>query len=788
MKNEGFFPSHIDFPMIIELNFSKILDAFYQYIEKAPDFMSGVASQFVEIQELELMKQGFLTPAAVKEHREVIDTMLEMIFPYPLRNNEIKAAIIPFVNHTVYASSRFRKILSDAGEDFDLKMRNMDEDRVFFFGCSMILNWVYGYKLDFRRPLFFDIPDSNGKIRNYRVTINADFMDIIPTEKAKKITHDDYVELINNADDIDLWKEKFPPNSYIFRGFTICNMFDATMDETISKIKTNFIESRPEDFPITEQLIRELFGNESITVGITRYERDDKKFYSVPHPLIPSLLLEDKIDAHQENIFCHHLIGEVLNKKEAVAISNVEFYGNVSNHNQFYHHLKKQGFNSYMCAPLIDGDTVIGILELGCKDVEFLNTLNLTKLRDIVPIMSIVMKRRNEERLNLLEVIIQEECTSIHPSVSWRFVEEAEKFMRDRQYDNDPTFRDIVFPEVYPLYGQSDIRGSSTARNVAIQKDLFTQLDAAQRIIEMANKKHPLPIYNELIYRLDRSRESLQGGLGAGADQQILSFLQAEVYPVFSHLRTEDSALDELIQQYVDMLNPELKTVYKARRAYDESVNMINKHLAAILDARASEAQKMFPHFFERYKTDGIEYNIYIGQSLVKDRTFNPIYLQNLKLWQLTTMCEIEREHAKLKPQLAAPLDIATLILAYSTPLSIRFRVDEKQFDVDGAYNARYEIVKKRIDKAHIKGSSERLTQPGKIAIVYSNQDERIEYDKYAAYLRALNLIKGEVEYHTLEDLQGITGLRAMRYTVNYDLPQEATSNGTLSKHETVAI
>jgi hypothetical protein len=39
---------------------------------------------------------------------------------------------------------------------------------------------------------------------------------------------------------------------------------------------------------------------------------------------------------------------------------------------------------------------------------------------------------------------------------------------------------------------------------------------------------------------------------------------------------------------------------------------------------------------------------------------------------------------------------------------------------VDGAYDIRYEIVKKRIDKALIKGTNERATQPGKIVIVYS--------------------------------------------------------------------
>jgi hypothetical protein len=40
--------------------------------------------------------------------------------------------------------------------------------------------------------------------------------------------------------------------------------------------------------------------------------------------------------------------------------------------------------------------------------------------------------------------------------------------------------------------------------------------------------------------------------------------------------------------------------------------------------------------------------------------------------------------------------------------------MDEKRFDVDGTYNARYEVVKKRIDKANIKGTKERITQKRK--------------------------------------------------------------------------
>ena len=105
-------------------------------------------------------------------------------------------------------------------------------------------------------------------------------------------------------------------------------------------------------------------------------------------------------------------------------------------------------------------------------------------------------------------------------------------------------------------------------------------------------------------------------------------------------------------------------------------------------------------------------------------------------------------------------------MLVQHAPLSIRFRADEKRFDVDGAYDMRYEIVKKRIDKALVKGSSERVTQPGRIAIVYSNVAEAAEYRGYLDYLHHLGYVSADVEELELEELQGVHGLRALRATV----------------------
>ena len=129
-------------------------------------------------------------------------------------------------------------------------------------------------------------------------------------------------------------------------------------------------------------------------------------------------------------------------------------------------------------------------------------------------------------------------------------------------------------------------------------------------------------------------------------------------------------------------------------------------------------------------------------------------------------VCGVAARADRLAGELPLPLQATHLVLVQHAPLSIRFRFDEKRFDVDGAYDIRYEIVKKRIDKALIRNSTERVTQPGKIAIVYGQLSEAQEYRGYLEYLRHLGYIAGEVEELELEDLQGVHGLRALRVTV----------------------
>jgi len=384
-----------------------------------------------------------------------------------------------------------------------------------------------------------------------------------------------------------------------------------------------------------------------------------------------------------------------------------------------------------------------------------------------MPFIVSAVERSKSEEENLVEAIIQTECTSIHPSVHWRFEKEARNFIKDQLTGNEPNFNKIAFENIYPLYGQIDIKGSSEARNSATRDDLTIQLNALKSIVEHALEIENLPIYEQFLFQINTYLNGLKTNFQVDSEQQISAFINQDIDPVLHHLLDIDALQDE-VQSYFDSIDDKVEVLYHHRKNYDDTIALINKEMAALLDKKQHEAQAMYPHYFERFKTDGVEHNMYIGESITKEDSFNPIYLYNLRLWQLQVMVEMENAFYLMQSEFPVKLDVASMILVFNQPLSISFRMDEKQFDVDGTYNARYEIVKKRVDKAYIKGTSERVTQKGKISIVYSQKQDEIEYMRYIRFLQSKKYLDDDMEIVELQDLQAVTGLKAIRVSVLY--------------------
>ena len=766
------------------ISFDKLLKQYDAMAESNDAFLAANAKRVLEAQApYPELRDGFTDVSLLEKHKDVIGIILQDSFSEVLTENEIKVASLPYYDIVFNSSKRFQKIVENAGPDYKPELRNLAEGIDYMMGCVVILGYYYGYKFDFSRPYFYDIPDANGVMRHYRVLYNADFLDILPTENSLDLTQDDVDELLENPDDLELWKTKIPPDSFISKGFVISNMFDVTTEQAISNIKSGLIgnDKRGDGNFIKElqETFRSFFKIKDIKVGFVTYNTREDQFERVYGKGMESFLLCEKDNESCSHALCQGSYQKLLKENSYFAIADVDKYYKISEGVAPYKGLKAQGIKSAIFAPIASNGELMGVLEVVSTKKGELNAVNAQKLDDIMPfIVSAVIRSKIEEE-NLIDAIIQNECTSVHSSVYWRFQEEAKQFIKDDLVGLRPSFKEIVFNDVYPLYGQIDIKNSSHARNTAIQRDLMIQLSNINEIIKVALVREKLPIYEELIFRTENLITSIKDTIYSSSEQNIFDFVKDEIIPVFQHFKSTDTELKKLVEDYEETIDDVTHSYYDHRKNYDESVMEINQNLVTVIDKKQLEAQEMFPHYFERYKTDGVEHNMYIGESISADKKFNPLYLNNLRLWQLQVMCEMENAYYNLKPELPVQLDVASLILVYSTSLSIRFRMDEKQFDVDGTYNARYEIIKKRIDKSFIKGTSERLTQNGKLSIVYSQRKDEQEYLRYISFLKAKGYFTNNIEILELEGLQGVSGLKAIRAEILYKKGSESQKTYT---------
>ncbi len=767
-----------DFPIKPLISFDKYLKQYDAMAEGDDPLLAAKARKILEVQApFPELREGFTDLSLLDRHKEVIRIILQDAFSEILGANEIKAAALPYNDLTFNHSRRFQKILEEAGKDHAPSIRDREDGIDYIMASTVILKFHYGFNLDWSRPYFFDIPDANGVTRHYRILYNADFMDIYPTELAKELTQDDVDELLENPDNLELWKEKIPPSSFVSKGFVISNMFDVTSDQTISDIKSALISSDKrgnDDFmEDLQETFRSFFRSKNLKVGFVSYDPKANYFMRVHGKKMNSFLLHDKETEVCDAALCQGSYEKLLKQNTYFAIPDVDKYYKLSEGMAPYKPLYDQGFKSAILAPIASQGELLGVLEVVSTKKNELNGVNATKLDDVMPYIVSAVVRSKIEEANLIDAVIQNECTSVHSSVYWKFREEAQQFITDQLQGNKPTFKEIVFDKVYPLYGQVDIRSSSKARNEAIQRDLMIQLTAINQVLEKARVKYKLPIYEEHKYRVNSLINDIKEVLHTNSEQAIFNFVKDEVLPVFKYLKETDEELAKSVIDYEATIDERTETYYDHRRNYDESVMKINQELVEVLDQKQLAAQEMFPHYFERYKTDGVEHNMYIGESISEDQNFNRLFLNNLRLWQLQTMVDMENRYCNLKTELPIKLDVASLILVYNTSLSIRFRMDEKRFDVDGTYNARYEIIKKRIDKSYIKGTTERVTQSGKMVIIYSQKEDEMEYLRYIRFLKSKGYFTNNIEIVELEGLQGVTGLKAIRAEILYHTGEE---------------
>lgn len=765
---------YAEFPFEFSLNFGLLIQHI-STISRSEDqikksFADSILREYNDTPEL----HGVIKDISVtKKYEKLIDNMMMFLFPSAFFDKQTFAASAPYSNEMFYASTKFRnniKIVDGniVGElNIDLASYNFGK---IVSGYAGILSRFYNVNLNFDFPLVYKILDPvNGLDRYFKLNLAAEFVEVIQKGRLKKLTDKDISKIKSNIYDLEYLYKMLEPYNFEYSGVIVVNVINITNTEIISAIKRDLIEKDTitsfSGFLKLQHKMKSLLQSPDLLLGITDYSGNPEEIFKYGRKIGNSFLMNENclrnISTIKGSIY-EHSIGY----RKAIIIDDLSSY---QGRTKIEEEILNQGIKNILVAPLILDDVIVGILEIGSPVPGQINLVNTLKLREVLPLFAIAIERSREDIKNRIRNIIKEKCTAIHPTLEWRFQKAAMNYLINENSDTDTEMEEIVFHDVYPLYGLSDIRNSSLQRNEAIREDLIENLELAKRVIVTAKKFKKMKIFNELIFRIDKKINSLKFGINTGDESDIMKFLSKQIVPLFEHIMGYDEEVRTVINQYNESLNKDLMIIYNRRKSYEESATKINSIIASYLDEEQEKIQEIYPHYFERYKTDGVDHSIYIGASLTDDKTFDRIYLRNIRLWQLMMMCGIVRKTKEIKKVLSIPLETAHLILVQDTPLSIKFRYDEKKFDVDGAYNIRYEIMKKRIDKAEIKGRGERLTQPGKIAIVFSQNSEAQEYKEYIEYLHSLNYLKGDTEELEIEELQGIAGLKALRVEVDTD-------------------
>ncbi|MEJ2884744.1 GAF domain-containing protein [Pedobacter sp. GR22-6] len=720
-----------------------------------------------QVEKYPQLRDGITDLTVLLENEALIGQLLIDYLPPELTLNEIKAIGIPYINTIFNLSDRFKNIMRAAGKDFEIEIRDFDEHQFFVLSCCIILNNVYGRQLDFSKPIFYDIPTADGVTRHYRILYNGDFLDILPTEKTVHLSEAEIDELVDNYDNIELWRAKFPLESWTLKGFAIMTLYDATVENAVSIFKEKLLDFNTPNFnqSITS-VYRSIYRIPDLRIGFTLFNQDQGKFSTtgLAYHMV-SHILPDKAEQLDKDILCLPSYRQLVHNKKYFAASDTQELQLKNAASPLMEIMLKQGIRSFILAPIVKNGRLLGVLEVVSERPKELNSINANKLDVIMPFLTEKVDRLVVELENAIQALIQLRFTTLHPSVNWKFRDQAKQLLLNQGLNQETALEDIVFPNIFPLYGQIDVKGSSEARNLSVQNDLQLQLKDLFQLLKGIQNEDAADFSAE-IEQISRFRTWLQSPILANTEHQIVNYLDQKIHDRLRDIKHRQ--LDHLIRSYFSENEMETGIFHTYRRKYERTISRINLKMAEILDMRQLEAQKVFPHYFERFKTDGVEHNLYIGASIAPQFDFNRQILRQLRLWQLRTMCEMERAHQQLMPSLPYALPVTSLILVYNSTIAIRFRMDEKRFDVDGSYNARFEIVKKRIDKAYIKDTTERITESGKITIVYSDETDEAEYLEYVAELQQEQILKPEVERFDIEDLQGVSGLKGLRAAMIY--------------------
>ncbi|MEQ7801435.1 GAF domain-containing protein [Pedobacter sp. ASV1-7] len=675
-----------------------------------------------------------------------------------------------------FGTDAFYSVLMDATKchlkaDLSLPSKKEMEKNLISAFYNLIMERFYNFSLTGNQMVIHSVIDPETHLlKYYRLNIDTRFIEVksnvqLPEYNIKDVR--DYIKDEQNT--LKVLTKLMPPENFSIEGISIVTLVDVTDEYALETVKNLVInQSESQRGLHTKEIataLKTLVGTDHIDFGMIPYIKLNNQVKVNQLQGFNSVLLQVATEDGFDDITNHTLVDNYLSQPRTLIFPDIKEEDQIK-----YPTLKllgQTGIKSYAIFPLYYNGGLVGCLEMYTKDSKQFSPNILSKIEAAFPLLAQFYHNVIVGFNNDIQDVIMDKFTALQPSVQWRFHEAAYNYVhsgaRDRNYPIEPIF----FKDVIPLYAAVDIRNSSIQRNAAIRRDLYAHFEILEDTLNQIRVKAVLCSETEI-----PSGGSVWSNkhLEELSDREIFKtedYLQRQIPHALQHLKENYPEVSDIVDNYFKLTGDKGK-ILENRERYEKSMQMINVAVTRHLDEFNAELQSIYPCYFEKFRTDGVEFDLYLGQSITPDIPFPANIVHDFRLRQLSVLAEIARTTNNLGPYFSIPLETTQLIFVYEKLIDISFRIDEQRFDVEGSYNIRYQMVKKRIDKALIKNTSERLTKPGKIAIVYFDSHEAQAYQRYIKKLQGQRLLNEDLEFLELEELQGVEGLKALRVGVKY--------------------
>ncbi|RZK21244.1 MAG: GAF domain-containing protein [Pedobacter sp.] len=708
---------------------------------------------------------------------------LELIFTIltPLMDNEddfFWALSTPIPDEIFFSTNAFYQFFKDHDPKSKVgKDSEPVEKKQLKFIYNIILNRFYNFSYVLKNEIIYAHVNEETKLTQYyNIQTDTKFVDIKHKGKLPELNFEELAQHFQEDNELEYLLNNLPLKDFSFDGFSIISITDVTLQHSIDGIRDALVNHnyQTEAYTHVIQALKSLSGNGDLEFGLMPFLTVNNKLVFDNKEFSQSMLINSAKAAKLEEEVFYSLVDKYKENPKAIFVSAIN--DDQITKDPFLRVLKAAGVCSYSVLPVYYNNQLAGVLEVYSDHEVLVDDKLLSRLRPAMPLIGQLFQYSIEEFDAKMDEVLMDKFTALQPSVQWKFNQAVWQFLQGSARNKVKEIETVTFKNMYPLFGAVDIRNSTTERNKALKDDLNVLLNHLIDALKAMKKTVKLDLIDKLLFNCKDWIKQIGSFASSNEENQLREFLEMEVYPFLSIIKGNHPETAEIVDQYFEVIVPATGAAYANRRQLEVSMQLINTEVSQYLEKSQANLQASYPCYFAKFRTDGVEYDIYIGQEIAPEKPFDLLYLKNIRLWQLTSMVDIARLSKGLIGEMPRPLETTQLIFIHSNAIDISFRNDERRFDVEGAYNIRYEVVKKRIDKVLIKGTNERLTQPHKISMVYFNPDEQKEYTEYIKYMQVQGYLNDDLELLDLDELQGVSGLKALRVGVKYlDAKKDAT-------------